>query len=638
VVIIYLEIKENTHADLKLNADGLTGKGLFEFGSAKMFADTAYFFMDSVYAKLDSIRITEDKKGNLPQASINQSSFIWNQKKDSLVVSPGKDEKFSMYNGTTELNGKLILNNKNLLGVGVLSWNKTKLESNDITFGARQFVAKNGKLNLSSDDGKSLLASNDVNAQFDLDKKIADIELNKNDTIPLESFKYVANPKYLHFDLAKNILKLNAATANSKFFLLSTDPTKDSLKFITAEAELNLNDNSIHFAGINELLLADSKVIPDKGEIYIEQDGSVRSLKNAQVVLNRDSSFHIVKDAIVNVVGRNDFTASGNYYFKMNNGTIEKVEIPEINVNNPYKGQAIPEPKKGKKAQDTRDYSKIFTYAKATIEEENNFKLDTKVYYKGKFDFDSKHKDVFLDGFVKIDIANSTSDWIANTQTLDPNKPAVSLDKILNDANNNLFVGLMLDKTTPEFYSTILQDKRGFNDATIMNVKGSMIYSKTEPGTIVFGDESAFTSAYSHNSCFKYNENTKAINANGEIGFGLRLDPCKVMTVGSFAFTPSNQNLEVTADLAVKFMIQPVIASTIIDKFLVADETASFVSFKRNKLIHRTLSVLTKDSLESNRLIASLYSSDSMFIPVSMDYNMLLIRIQILLGCSGCFI
>lgn len=63
---------------------------------------------------------------------------------------------------------------------------------------------------------------------------------------------------------------LKAITPTAKFFLLSTEPLKDSLKFVTSEAELNLNDNSIHFAGINELRLADSKVIPDKGEIFIE--------------------------------------------------------------------------------------------------------------------------------------------------------------------------------------------------------------------------------------------------------------------------------------------------------------------------------------------------------------------------------
>lgn len=611
-------------ADLKLDGSGLSGKGLFEFGPAKLYADTAFFFMDSVYAQLDSVRITEDKTANLPQTNINQSSFVWNEKKDSLTISEGKDEKFSMYNGTTELDGKLILSGKNLYGIGVLSWNHTKLQSNDITFKSRKFEAKNGKLNLSTDDGVSLLASNDVNAKFDLDNKIADIELNKNDTIPLESFKYVANPKFLHFDIAKNILNLNAASPNAKFFLLSTEPSKDSLKFVMSQAELNLNDNSIHFAGINELRLADSKVIPDKGELFIEQDGTVRTLKNAVVVFNADSSYHTVKEAEVNIIGRNDFSGSGNYYFKMNNGTVEKIAVAEIKVNNPYRGQVIPEGKKGKKALEGRDMSKIFTYTNNVIEEEANFKLDNKIYYKGKFDFDSKHKDIFLDGAVKVDIANTNSDWIPNVQTLDPKKPAVSMDSILNQANNSLFVGLMLDKSIPEFYSAILQDKRAGNDAAIMNIKGSMMYSKTEPGVIVFGDENAFNSPYSHNSCLKYNENTKAVTANGEIGFGLRLDPCKVTTVGSFTFNPSNQNLEIPADIAIKFMMQPAIASTIINQFIVSEESASFAGYKRNKVIQRTLSVLTKDTLESNRLIGALYTTDSMFIPQSLDYNMLM--------------
>jgi hypothetical protein len=611
-------------AALNLNGSGLSGKGLFEFGPAKLFADTAFFFMDSVYSELDSVRITEDKTANLPQTNINQSSFTWNVKKDSLVISEGKDEKFSMYNGTTELDGKLILSHKNLLGIGVLSWNHTKLQSDDITFRAKQFEAKKGKLNLSTDDGKSLLASNDVNAKFDLDKKIADIELNKSDTIPLESFKYVADPKFLHFDIANNKLTLSGATPSSKFFLLSTDPSKDSLKFVTADAELNLNDNSIHFGGINELLLADSKVIPDKGEIFIEQDGTVRTLKNAMVIFNADSSYHTVKEAEVNIVGRNEFTGNGNYYFKMNNGTIEKVPVAEINVNNPYKGQPQPDTKKSKKPVEARDYKKIFTYAKTEIPEAANFKLDNKIYYKGKFDFDSKHKDVFLDGAVKIDIANNTSDWIPNVQSLDPKNPAVSMDSVLNQANNNLFVGLMLDKTIPEFYPAILQNKRSDNDAAIMSIKGSMSFSKTEANTIVFGDENAFRSQYSHNSCLKYNEITRDIVATGEIGFGLKIAPSKVMTVGSFSFTPSNQNLEIPADIAIKFMMPSFVASNIITNFIVADSVASFSGYRRNKTIHRTLSVLTKDTLESNRLIASLFMSDSMFIPASFNYNMLL--------------
>ena len=53
---------------------------------------------------------------------------------------------------------------------------------------------------------------------------------------------------------------------------------KGSLKFVTAKAKLNLNDNSIHFTGINELRLADSKVILIK-KFGQKQDGTVRTLK-----------------------------------------------------------------------------------------------------------------------------------------------------------------------------------------------------------------------------------------------------------------------------------------------------------------------------------------------------------------------
>jgi hypothetical protein len=122
----------------------------------------------------------------------------------------------------------------------------------------------------------------------------------------------------------------------------------------------------------------------------------------------------------------------------------------------------------------------------------------------------------------------------------------------------------------------------------------------------------------------KYNEQTKSIDATGEIGFGLKIAPSKVNTVGTLAFTPANQGLEIPADIAIKFMMQPEIANNIINQFIVSDSVASFVGYRRNKTIQRTLSVLTKDTLESNRLIASLFMSDSMFIPASFNYNLLL--------------
>ncbi|MEZ5026340.1 MAG: hypothetical protein R2739_07145 [Chitinophagales bacterium] len=611
-------------ADLKLDNNGLSGKGVFEFGPVKLYADTTFFFTDSVYAQLDSVRITEDTKANLPQAMINQSSFIWNVNKDSLTISENKGEVFSMYNSTTNFDGKLILHQNKLSGLGTLSWNHTKITSDNIDFKARAFIAKNGQLNLSTDEGISLLSSNDVNATFDLTNKIADIELNKNDTIPLESFKYVANPKFLHFDLAKNKLTLNAASKSAKFFLLSTDPIKDSLKFITSTADLDLNDNSIHFDGINELLLADSKIIPDKGEIFIEQDGTVRTLKNATVIFNAEKAYHKIKNAEINVIGRNDFNGSGVYDFVLNDGTSENVHIAMIHVKNPDKENGILEKKSKRDKNETDNKAAFYTVANTDILEEDNFRLDKKVYYKGHFDFDSKSKDIYLDGAIKIDIENNASDWLPNKQTLNPENPKIKLDSILNNADNNLVVGLLLDKSIPDFYTSILQTKHGFNDATIMNVKGKMAYSKTEPNTVIFGDENAMTSPYSHSSCLKYNEKTRVVDAAGEINFGLNLAPCKATSVGSFTYTPNTNNLVITSDLAVKFLLQPYVANSIINEFLVGEGAANFVTYRRDKTFFKTVSILAKDTVESNHLIANLYASDSMFIPKSMDYNMLL--------------
>ena len=65
---------------------------------------------------------------------------------------------------------------------------------------------------------------------------------------------------------------------------------------------------------------------------------------------------------MVNINGRNDFTASGNYYYKMNNGTTETIKIDEIKVNNPYKGLTAPEGKKTKKMGKQRFEQNLYLF------------------------------------------------------------------------------------------------------------------------------------------------------------------------------------------------------------------------------------------------------------------------------------
>jgi hypothetical protein len=194
----------------------------------------------------------------------------------------------------------------------------------------------------------------------------------------------------------------------------------------------------------------------------------------------------------------------------------------------------------------------------------------------------------------------------------------------MNQANNTLFTGLMLDKYNIELYPLVLQDKRDSRDASIFGVKGNMIFSKTEPGVIFFGDDNAFRNPYTHTSCLKFNEQTKYMEAVGEIGLGLKMGAVKATTVGSFNYNPASQDLVLNADFALKFFMSPEIAGTIIGAFVLADSASVFTNYKKNKPIQKLFSVLTKDTLEANYVMAKIYMNDSLFIPRSFDYNLVI--------------
>lgn len=605
---------------LKLSKDGLSGKGIFEFGSAKLHADTAFFFEDSVYAELDSINITKNATYKFPDVRNKGLKMEWNAIKDSVVMTPNNNQKFSIFNNAVSLDGVLILDREELKATGTLEWYKTKLKSNDISFTDISFKSKNGQLNLIGDNGVSLLRSNDVNTNFDVVKRIADIELNTNDTIPLELFQYVANPKFIKYELDKNLLQLKAKDASSLFFLQSTNPEKELLTFETNTADLNLKNNTIYFGGIKNLKLTDSKIQPYNEEIYIEPDGSVRNLKKATVIFNANNDYHTIKNANIEIKSKNKFVGNGEYEFKTTDGLTQIIKIKEIDVNNSFKKEITVETSGKKKIKQlVTDEDKIYTYAKTEITEEDKFKLNKSIHYKGAFEFDSKNKDLTIDGYAKVVLKTVETDWIPIKQKLDPNKPEITIDSLLAKAKN-LITGIFYDRYLSEFYSNVLREKRNKEDAEICVAKGNFVIN-SETNDIIFGNNNAFTNPTLRTNAFKYNEVIKKVNATGEINLGLQIGQIKAIAIGDIEY--NGKDIILNADLALKTLIDSYVAQSIISNFVAADSNYIYSKYRKNTTVQRTLSLLCKDSLEAKYVISALMAKDSLSFAKSIEHNII---------------
>ncbi len=609
---------------LKLSKDGLGGKGDFEFGSARLFADTAMFFLDSVYAEIDSMHITESSKYKFPDVSSGNVLMNWSIPSDSVVITPtGENKKFTMYNNSVDLSGKMILQKDKLKGVGTLEWTRTKLKSDKIDFSNRSFDVKNGQLRIAADDGSALIKSEDVDADFNLDTKIANITLNQNDTLPLTTFKYNTNPKYLTFDFDKNTVQLKSYTPSATFFLESTQLTKEYLRFETNKADLNLNDNTIYIGGINELKLADSKVLPSNNEIYIEADGSIRLLKNSVVIFNANKQYHKITNAEIEVLSKNKFQGSGIYTFKTVDDIIQQIPIAKIDVDNSVKKEIVKEEGKSKTKIKVSDEDKIYTYARTEILEEDKIKLNKNIFFKGNMSFDSKHKELDLEGYAKIVLKVVETDWIPFSQKLDPENPEVSMDSILAKATN-LVNGVLYDRSTGELYTSVLQEKRASTDPMLFSVKGNMSYDNANSNTIVFGNSNAFKkSIIPGASAMKFDEITKKVDASGIVNLGLNMGVTNAIAVGSFEYN-NDQKMMLKADLAIKTIVSNTILTNVINAFVGSDSLFVYSNYRKKDTLQRTLAYLTNDTIEGKYLLGSIYMKDSLFKPSSMPYDIVL--------------
>lgn len=65
----------------------------------------------------------------------------------------------------------------------------------------------------------------------------------------------------------------------------------DSIQFSAKEVFYSLDDYILKAKGVSEIQLADSKAIPDKGELTVDKTGKFSNLINATLLLNKDTLF-----------------------------------------------------------------------------------------------------------------------------------------------------------------------------------------------------------------------------------------------------------------------------------------------------------------------------------------------------------
>ena len=186
--------------------------------------------------------------------------------------------------------------------------------------------------------------------------------------------------------MANQTITFNAKDGKGGLFT-SIHPEQDSLSFEGQTAYYELETNTLKIGGVDVIQSADALIQPADGNIAINPGGAMQTINNVTITVSSENKYHVIKRATVDIRGKNEFEGKGFYQYNL------KDKQQEIAFNN-----ILGKPFGKRKSQ------KIFTQAKGSVIEDDQFFIDTKTQFRGDITLMSHSKNLGFDGFAKLDV------------------------------------------------------------------------------------------------------------------------------------------------------------------------------------------------------------------------------------------
>jgi len=293
-------------------------------------------------------------------------------------------------------------------------------------------------------------------------------------------------------------------------------------------ADYNLQTSIIEAKGVTEVLIADSRVIPDKGELTVNPQAKISVLKNAVIEANAISKKHRIEKAMIDIKGKNSIRASGQYVFNTKDTEPQYIDFPSITV---VLADSSLITKRKKNA--------VKTYAingKGIIDQSENFILYPNVTYYGTVEMFSTYDKLKIKGFTKIDFKSEfvSSDYYAINSEVDPENLQMDVSAAKDQGGAVVRTGIFVSKSgLRPLYTEILNNQIGPMDIPMMETNGILSHNY-DKGTYTFGSQEKIDNPekIQPGNTIEFNPATGEINAFGLLDLGTQYGVVKEKVAG----------------------------------------------------------------------------------------------------------
>lgn len=493
--------------DINMSNDGLKGKGQIDFMSSSMWAEEYVFLPDSMFAQVDSFNL-ERKTVNgveFPNAHNSNVKVKWLPSGDSLWVRM-IDRPFSMYDDEISFKGSLVMAATGLKGVGTMNFEEAALRSDVFTYNSGYFRADSADVVIKNKDvAKVAFNSYNVKTRVDMDNKQGEFLANGDHipiVLPYNKYKTNASEFYWLMDEQKINLRMPEDEELSQFE--STHKDQGGLKFNASGGVVDLAENTIQVDGIPFITVADARIQPNNTQITIDPDAQIRTLENALMQCDTANGYHTIYEGTFDIRGAQSFEGSGEYRYKGKGMKKQKIQFDLITTK-----------------EDEEDKKVIHTFAAASIPEEQGFKLNERIDFKGEVVMDSREPFLIFDGYSKVDLITESLDaqWFKFKDQIDPKNIQIDVTTPIGERKDTLYFGILQDMNQLSLYPTFLTKKRTPLDVFVFRTGGEMAFDD-ETNSYQVGDKEKLNGENPQGSVLFLDDEANIVKAEGRITFG----------------------------------------------------------------------------------------------------------------------
>ena len=497
---------------LMLDKRGLVGNGKLEFLTSMVESNEIVFYLDSVAASGVQFEMRNEEFNGVmfPQASAESYHMKWLPKKDSMYVK-NIGVPFNLYNGEGTLDGSLIVTNKGVRGSGTLFTHNSETLSNEYSLGGDNYRARHARFKIKSDNPeKPALFGDNVRVSFDLPSKKAEInpEVLGDAAIefPYAQFKTSITKAVWDLENEKVFMSKPENVPIEDSYFYTTREDLDSLVFNATSAEYNMKTLELKVSGIPYIIVADSKITPENGEVLILENSKIGTLQNTSIILDTLNEFHEVYNATVTVFSRNEFEGEGTYRFINAVEDTFAIQLSDFHLEEFIEGR--------------RERVEKHTVANGNIKEEDQLVISPGMLYRGNVKMLAHKPALELDGLVKLDLKSipDYDTWIQYKSNAEQQEVVFNFDESLTSEGKLLSAGLHFKYQNFSLYSTFCYNKLDEQDEDFFKPSGFLNFKSDNNEYVILNRDKDLGLSYS-GKVFGYDENTRNIRFEGPVHF-----------------------------------------------------------------------------------------------------------------------